>query len=393
MTSPHFPRSVTLAALACLVASAASPAIAQDHFGYGGLSAGHSRARIDEDRIATSQLGAGFSTSTSARDEGSTAYSLFAGYQFNRYFALEGGYFDLGKFGFTSSTVPAGSLRSEFKVRGVNADVLGFLPLSDRFSVFGRLGAQYARVRDSFAGSGAVLTGDTSRRRSKINPDLGLGLQYEFSPAFLMRGEAERYRISDASGGHGHINVVSLSLVFPFGRGGDRTPVRMSEAAAPAYSVNVPAPVVAPPPPAPMVAVAPPPAPAPAPAPRRVNFSADSLFGFDQSTLSADGRRALDTFAGELRGTRFEVVTVEGHTDRLGSAAYNQALSERRAAAVKAYLVSAGGVDAAMVRSVGKGETVPVTHAEDCKGEQPTARLIACLQPDRRVVAEVAGTR
>ncbi len=87
------------------------------------------------------------------------------------------------------------------------------------------------------------------------------------------------------------------------------------------------------------------------------------------------------------------MVTVEGHTDRLGSQTYNQALSMRRAQAVKDYLVVSGGLDAAKISAVGKSESAPVTNPEDCKGSNPSARLIACLQPDRRVEVEVSGTR
>jgi OmpA-OmpF porin, OOP family len=60
---------------------------------------------------------------------------------------------------------------------------------------------------------------------------------------------------------------------------------------------------------------------------------------------------------------------------------------------VKGYLVSNGRLDAAKVSAQGKGETTPVTKPEDCKGNTPNAKLIACLQPDRRVDIEVVGTR
>jgi OOP family OmpA-OmpF porin len=126
---------------------------------------------------------------------------------------------------------------------------------------------------------------------------------------------------------------------------------------------------------------------------RRVSFSAESLFTFDKSELRPEGKAALDRFAGELAGTRFETITVEGHTDRLGSQVYNQKLSQRRADAVKDYLVASGKVDAGKVSSVGASESKPITKAEDCKGSKPSPKLIACLQPDRRVEIEVVGTR
>lgn len=102
---------------------------------------------------------------------------------------------------------------------------------------------------------------------------------------------------------------------------------------------------------------------------------------------------ALDSFARELQGVQFDQVVVEGHTDRLGAEEYNQTLSLQRAEAVKAYLISNGRIDAGKISAVGKGESSPVTNAEDCKGISANPRLIACLQPDRRVDAEVTGTK
>ena len=91
------------------------PALAQapePGYFYGGLSVGKARAKIDQDRINASLLGAGLSTTAMTLNERDTAYKVFGGYQFNRYLALEGGYFKLGKFGFTSTTVPAGDRTS-----------------------------------------------------------------------------------------------------------------------------------------------------------------------------------------------------------------------------------------------------------------------------------------
>jgi OOP family OmpA-OmpF porin len=93
-----------------------------------------------------------------------------------------------------------------------------------------------------------------------------------------------------------------------------------------------------------------------------------------------------------LAGASFDKVTVEGHTDRLGTTAYNQTLSQSRADAVKSHLVAAGRIDAAKVTAVGMGEAGPVTLPDQCKGAA-SAKVIACLQPDRRVVIEVTGSR
>jgi OOP family OmpA-OmpF porin len=378
--------AIGLIGLAGLGSIAAAPAIAQDDkYWYGGLSLGQSRSKIDEERITASLLAAGLTTTAMSRDESDPAFKLFGGYQFNRNFALEAGYFNLGKFGFTSTTSPAGTLNGQIKLQGLNLDLVGTLPITQKLSAIARVGGQYANARDTFSGTGAVSVMNANPRKSEFNYKVGAGLQYAFSPSFILRGEGERYRINDAVGNHGDINVVSVSLVFPFGRAPEVRP----RAAAPVY-VAPPEPAA----PAPVVAAAAPVAAVVvAPERRRVSFSADSLFAFDQSVVRPEGKKALDAFAQELKGTRFDVITVEGHTDRLGSVAYNQKLSTRRAESVKDYLVNAGGVDAGKVSAVGKSESDPVTKADDCRGSAQNAKLIACLQPDRRVVVEVAGTR
>ena len=143
--------------------------------------------------------------------------------------------------------------------------------------------------------------------------------------------------------------------------------------------------------PAPVAALAPPPAPAPTPAAQKLTLDADTLFDFDKATLRPAGRDALDSFVGKLGDISPETIMAIGHADRIGSDRYNQSLSERRVATVKAYMVSKG-VESNRIYAEGKGETQPVTKAGDCVGPK-SAKVIACLQPDRRVDIEVIGTR
>jgi OOP family OmpA-OmpF porin len=138
------------------------------------------------------------------------------------------------------------------------------------------------------------------------------------------------------------------------------------------------------------------PAPAPKkepakPLPQKVNFSGDALFDFDKSVLKPEGKRMLDDLVRTLAGANYDVILAIGHTDRIGSAAYNQKLSERRANAVKDYLVSKG-IAASRITAEGRGKTQPVTKPGACNG-LPRPKLIACLQPDRRVDVEVTGTK
>jgi len=145
-------------------------------------------------------------------------------------------------------------------------------------------------------------------------------------------------------------------------------------------------------------APAPEPAPQPAPAPLvpdKVSVPADALFAFDKATLTPAGRSQLNTFADKLKALNLESVVAVGHTDRIGTEAYNQKLSERRAAAVRAFLIEQG-VPADKVFSEGRGESQPVT-GDQCKkmGRESAAnhKLVACLAPDRRVEVEAVGVR
>lgn len=79
------------------------------------------------------------------------------------------------------------------------------------------------------------------------------------------------------------------------------------------------------------------------------------------------------------------MISVEGYTDRIGSAAYNQKLSPQRAESVKTYLVESKGIDPAKISAVGNGVSAPVTKPDECRGTKRTPALVACLQPDRRV--------
>src|SRR5258706_809529 len=157
-----------------------------------------------------------------------------------------------------------------------------------------------------------------------------------------------------------------------------------------------------PPKPAPEPAPAPAPVAAPAPAPAPVvakpepkkpaivNLASTELFEFNKAVLTPDARTRLDSEViaklkdvGELR-----YLNVNGHADRLGSAQYNQQLSEKRAGAVRAYLVSKGA-DASKIETFGFGKTAPVKSCPDAKQRK---LLIDCLAPNRRVVVEIQGT-
>jgi OOP family OmpA-OmpF porin len=131
---------------------------------------------------------------------------------------------------------------------------------------------------------------------------------------------------------------------------------------------------------------------APAPAAKKVTLAADALFDFDKAVLRPEGKAKFDQLINDIKGIKLEVIIAVGHADRIGKDAYNQKLSERRAAAVKDYLVSKG-VEANRVYAEGKGEKQPVTAGKCGKSDVKSKKLIECLQPDRRVEIEVIGTK
>jgi len=129
----------------------------------------------------------------------------------------------------------------------------------------------------------------------------------------------------------------------------------------------------------------------PKPTGEKITVAADALFDFNKAVLRPEGKAKLDELVSKAKAIKLEVILAVGHTDRIGSDAYNQKLSEKRAAAVKEYLV-AKGIEANRVYTEGKGEKQPVT-GDKCKGNAKTKALIDCLQPDRRVDIEVIGTK
>jgi OmpA-OmpF porin, OOP family len=160
--------------------------------------------------------------------------------------------------------------------------------------------------------------------------------------------------------------IVTSGQILPECAGARPAPPAPRPAAPAAPAAPSPAPAPAAPAPAPR--------PAPASVRQAVVIQADALFDFDKSVLRPDGKKSIDDALAKLRGVDLEMVIATGHTDSIGTDAYNQRLSERRAAAVKEYLVSKG-IAASKITTIGKGESQPVATNKTAEGRQKNRRV------------------
>lgn len=255
----------------------------------------------------------------------------------------------------------------------------------DKFRPFLLAGIGAARNNVDYSGVGL-----TDKTKTSWLAGLGLGAQYLFSDSFGIQADLRHQwskaeaknaaRTVDADETIGN-TLFNVGGIFRFG-----APAPVVAEAAPE-----PAPIAAAPEPAPE------PAPAPAPEPvactpqtETITVGAEKLFGFDKANLKDEGKAALDEAVAKIKANpEIKAVIVTGHTDRIGSDAYNQKLSERRARQVADYIISQG-VDSSLITAEGKGESSPVVQ---CEGNKATKKLISCLQPNRRVEIRAEGTK
>ena len=342
---------------------------AEDSNWYGGASIGQSRAKIDDERIAARLLSSGL-TSSIVDDNRHTSYKLFGGYQLNKNFALEAGYFDLGQFGFTATTVPAGTLTGKIKLKGFNFDVVGSMPVADKFSVLGRLGLNYAKAQDEFASTGVVNSPTTpSPSKSSMNYKAGMGLQYDLSKSMGLRAEAERYRIDDAVGNKGDVNMFSLGFIYRFGK---KEPAPVQKAAPVAAVAAAPVWVVVP-----VVKM------------QKYCSILDIQFEIKQDDVQREDKEKLAVVGNFMNKYPETTAVIEGHADNVGEHEYNMKLSERRAQSVVTYLIDNFKISSSRLTAVGYGNSRPIADNSTLEGQQKNRRINAVIA----CATDVAGLK
>lgn len=361
--------SGTLGLLA--LAGMAGNVVAADDAGwYIGGNIGHSRVTIDDGRIFNSLQGSGFSSIAISDDNHDMGFKLLGGYQFNPYFSLEGGYFDLGEFGYMASVQPTGSLSGNFQLKGINLDAVGMLPLTKKLSLLGRIGVNYANADTSYAGTGAVTTTLSGESEKTANYKVGIGLQYAISKAIGLRVEAERYRVSDSSENNGDVDLFSLGLIYRFGsKSSDTAAAAPQETAAPEKA-------------APAKALVADPLPVVVPIAKhsqRYCSILDIQFEIDNDGIEREQKEKLAVVGTFMKKYPDTTAVIEGHSDNVGSKEHNRALSLSRAESVVAYLKENSKIDGSRLQAVGYGDTRPIADNKTEEGKRLNRRINAVI--------------
>lgn len=286
----------------------------------------------------------------------------FLGYQSNRYLGFEIGYDWLGRMPYKGN-VDNGA----FKAQGIQVSAKLGYPISPDVDVYGRIGGLVWRA-DAKASYDNGLS-QIRKHDTGISPLFAGGVEWAITPNLASRVEYQWVNnIGDANstGARPDNGQLSAGISYRFG--------------------------TTPPAPAPVVQ-APVPAPEPQVQNKQFTLKSDVLFDFNKATLKSQGQQALNELYDELSNIdpNSGTVTVTGYTDRIGSEAYNQNLSEQRAASVQEYLIQRG-IPANGISSRGMGKANPVT-GQQCDSVKGRNQLIVCLAPDRRVEIDVQGIK
>lgn len=279
----------------------------------------------------------------------------FGGYQVNPYVGFEMGYDWLGRMPYKGDKT-----NGAFKAQGVQLTAKLGYPVTDDLDVYTRLGGMVWRADSSNSNAG-------DDHDTGVSPVFAGGVEWAMTRDIATRLEYQWVNnIGDGNtvGVRPDNGMLSVGVSYRFGQQEEAAPV-----------------------------VAPAPAPAPEVQTKHFTLKSDVLFNFNKATLKPEGQQALDQLYTQLSNLdpKDGSVVVLGFTDRIGSDAYNQKLSEKRAQSVVDYLISKG-IPANKISPRGMGESNPVT-GNTCDNVKARAALIDCLAPDRRVEIEVKGIK
>lgn len=277
------------------------------------------------------------------------AAGAYVGFQANPYVGFELGYDWLGRMKYRAD---AGKNNSgALKTHGIQLAAKFGYPVTNDIDVYTRLGGMVWRTD--------VKSPDFKDHDTGISPLAAIGVEYAITPSIATRLDYQYvHHIGDGDslGTRPDNTTLSLGLAYRFGQDAQ------------------PAPVVA-------------------PTTTKFELKSDVLFGFDKANIKEEGKVELDQLYSQLNNVAATdgQIVVTGHTDRIGKAAYNQKLSEKRAQSVVDYLVNKG-IPSDRISAAGVGSAQPVT-GDTCNTVAQRNAKIACLAPDRRVEVEITGLR
>ena len=182
-------------------------------------SIGQSRYNLDWNKsdIDSELDDAGFTVNSSSLDKHDTAYKVQVGYQFNQYFAVEGGYIDLGAAEYKAN-VSGVNAKAEYEATGINVGAVATMPLTSSFSLLAKFGFIRSDVDFNVRASAGGISASESDSGNNVDTYVAFGAQYAFTDNFAVRAEFDNYNNigDDDKTGEAKVKLLSLGAVLKF---------------------------------------------------------------------------------------------------------------------------------------------------------------------------------
>lgn len=355
----------TAIALSLSLFALSAQAVESNHF-YLGFKSGWSSLHQGVKQLSElDYLGNGQNVNQYQVKRNSIAYGLYAGYQFNPYLSLEGGYEHFGQVK-VSSSAASDSVAFKHSAQGAILNLKTRYPLTERLDIFAKAGA--ALVQNRYKMPSLGQNENLKIKQNQVAPLLGTGVEYHIAPELSLRFDYQWLpRITKAK--------TDENTLSPFSSNVRYRPDAHSLTVGLLYRFGVAEHVE-------VESVR-----------QHIEFNADVLFDFDKSNLKPEAFTMLDDVYTNIEQQNLNntQVNVNGYADRLGSQAYNLKLSQKRADNVASYLLSKGDAFENVVAQ-GYGSSTEKT-GNQCDNIRNRKELIQCLAPDRRVTLDITGTK